>query len=75
MRELAITGHTDNVGSESFNQKLSEERARAMKQALINAGLPTAGLTASGLGPTQPELANNTEEGRRNNRRIEICAP
>jgi outer membrane protein OmpA-like peptidoglycan-associated protein len=70
---LLIEGHTDNVGAAAANQSLSEKRAAAVRQALIE-GFGVAGdrLTTKGLGATKPVAANDTPEGRQNNRRVEL---
>jgi outer membrane protein OmpA-like peptidoglycan-associated protein len=72
--KLAIEGHTDNVGSAEANQTLSEKRAAAVRQFLIdNYQLDGARLTAKGLGQTKPVGPNDTPEGRQNNRRVELA--
>jgi OmpA-OmpF porin, OOP family len=67
-----IRGHTDSVGSESVNQRISEERAQAVVAALDAEELPQITLAARGFGQDQPIADNDTEEGRAQNRRIEI---
>lgn len=67
-----ITGHTDNVGSVEENLLLSQQRSRAVKQALIARGIAEERLHAVGHGENQPIADNTTEEGRKKNRRIEI---
>jgi len=67
-----VEGHTDDVGSEPFNQSLSEDRAQAAVDYLIAAGVEPARLTAIGYGETRPIGDNSTEEGRTINRRIEF---
>jgi adhesin transport system outer membrane protein len=67
-----ITGHTDNVGSVEENLQLSQQRAMAVKQALIDKGIAEERLHAVGLGENHPIANNTTEEGRKKNRRIEI---
>ncbi len=67
---LQITGHTDSIGKESYNLKLSEKRATAIKSALIDFGVPTDRLTAQGVGSSQPVETNKTLEGRAQNRRV-----
>ena len=69
---IRIIGHTDNVGKDEANQKLSEGRANAVKADLIERGLNADRLEAEGRGETQPIDTNETEEGRQNNRRVEI---
>lgn len=68
---VKIIGHTDNVGSDAANQKLSEGRAEAVRQDLIDRGIDPSRLEAEGRGESQPIDTNDTEEGRQNNRRVE----
>jgi outer membrane protein OmpA-like peptidoglycan-associated protein len=67
---LDIEGHTDNVGSDTSNLKLSEQRAEAAKQYLIQKGINAQRISATGFGETQPIAPNTTKEGRAQNRRI-----
>ncbi|MEM1298217.1 MAG: OmpA family protein, partial [Pseudomonadota bacterium] len=69
---LEIAGHTDALGNDQANQKLSEERAQAVLDALADRGVRADAMRASGLGETQPIASNNTPEGRAENRRIEF---
>ena len=69
---LAIEGHTDSTGSETFNQTLSEKRADAVRDYLVTQGLEEGKLTAEGLGMTNPVSDNTTTQGRQKNRRVEI---
>jgi OOP family OmpA-OmpF porin len=74
---ILLTGHTDSMGKEAYNQKLSQRRAEAVRQALIdNYGLDGKKLIARGYGETQPIADNATEAGRYQNRRVELvcCA-
>jgi OmpA-OmpF porin, OOP family len=71
--KLTIEGHTDNVGSAPSNQTLSEKRAAAVRQLLVDQySIDGARLTAKGLGSTKPVGSNDTPEGRQNNRRVEL---
>ena len=70
--KLEVGGHTDNIGSESYNQSLSERRAVAVAHALGEAGVDANRLSALGYGETVPIADNGTDEGRARNRRIEI---
>lgn len=71
--KLAIEGHTDNVGAAASNQTLSEKRAAAVRQYLIDKySIDGARLTAKGLGATKPVTSNDTPEGRQNNRRVDL---
>lgn len=69
---LKIDGHTDAVGSEESNQKLSEQRANAVKQYLIGNGVDSKRLIANGYGESQPVADNATAAGRQQNRRVEL---
>ena len=70
--KLAVEGHTDNVGSDETNQKLSEKRAETVRAYLLGQGLPEASVTSQGFGKTSPVADNATAEGRQKNRRVEI---
>jgi hypothetical protein len=69
---IEIGGHTDNVGNAASNQKLSLDRANAVKDYLIGKGIDPARLTTKGYGMTQPIADNKTESGRAENRRTEV---
>ncbi len=69
---LEIEGHTDNVGSEDTNQKLSLARARSVKDYLAEQGVSAESMTAKGLGPSVPVADNTSPDGRQKNRRVEI---
>lgn len=69
---LKISGHTDNIGTDAFNQKLSEERAFAVKEYLLAKGVPSSNVVAIGWGESKPVDTNSTPEGRQNNRRVEF---
>lgn len=70
--DLAIEGHTDNVGSDEVNQKLSEQRADSVRRYLIEQGLTPASVASQGFGKTVPVADNSTAAGRQKNRRVEI---
>lgn len=70
--KIEVKGHTDNVGSEEFNLNLSKERAKAVVQYLINRGVPERNLSYSYYGMSKPLTANDTEDGRTMNRRVEF---
>ena len=70
--KLAVEGYTDNVGSEEFNQTLSEHRASAVRQYLVDQGLEADSITATGLGMSSPVADNSTATGRQKNRRVEV---
>ncbi|WP_018341996.1 OmpA family protein [Cytophaga aurantiaca] len=69
---VEIAGHTDNIGDETLNQKLSEERAKTVVTYLIQNGISANRLVAKGYGSSQPVGSNATEEGRQKNRRTEM---
>ncbi len=69
---LQIEGHTDSVGTDDFNQQLSEDRAAAVLEFLIEQGVKPAAAAARGYGRAQPVAGNDTPEGRQRNRRVEI---
>ena len=70
--KVLISGHTDNVGKKEDNLLLSQNRAKAVVQALIEKGIDPRRLVSEGKGESQPIADNNTEVGRQNNRRTEI---
>ena len=70
--KLEVQGHTDNVGGDDYNQKLSEARASAVVRWLSENGVPSARLTARGYGLSMPVADNGSDEGRARNRRVEI---
>ncbi len=71
--KLVIEGHTDDVGAAASNQSLSEKRAEAVRQHLVdNYGVDKGRLQAKGLGASKPATGNDTPEGRQQNRRVEI---
>ncbi|MFD2100047.1 OmpA family protein [Flagellimonas iocasae] len=70
--KFTVEGHTDSVGSESLNQKLSEERANSVRNFLVDKGIAADRLTAIGYGEAKPIATNNTRAGRAQNRRVEI---
>jgi outer membrane protein OmpA-like peptidoglycan-associated protein len=67
---LSIVGHTDNTGSDEYNQKLSEDRAEAVKKYLVKKGVGEISISSEGKGETEPIADNNTPEGREKNRRV-----
>ncbi|MGZ5032523.1 MAG: OmpA family protein [Usitatibacter sp.] len=71
--EMVIaTGHTDSIGTDAYNQKLSERRAAAVKDYLVSKGIPGSKITTIGKGESQPVATNKTAEGRQKNRRVDI---
>ncbi len=72
MIKVEIGGHTDSRGSEAYNQQLSERRAEAVRQFLSSKGIDAARMTAVGYGESRPVAGNDTDEGREQNRRVEL---
>ena len=70
--KIEIEGHTSSEGSESFNQKLSEDRANSVMEYMISKGISKDRVSAVGYGSSRPKEDNGTEAGRKANRRIEI---
>jgi outer membrane protein OmpA-like peptidoglycan-associated protein len=70
--QVIIKGHTDAEGTDSLNQRLSEQRADRVRQFLISEGVNGARISAIGFGETLPLATNNTPEGRAQNRRVEV---
>jgi OOP family OmpA-OmpF porin len=70
---VLVEGHTDSHGSDELNQKLSQERADAVKQYILaNMDLPPSSIDAAGFGESKPIASNETPEGREKNRRIDL---
>lgn len=69
---IEISGHTDNTGSDEINNKLSLERANAVRENLLKGGIDQARIKTKGYGKSKPKADNATEEGRQINRRVEI---
>lgn len=69
---FAVEGHTDSVGSDRYNETLSDRRASSVKQFLAGRGVPIERLDSSGMGESKPVADNQTPDGRQRNRRVEI---
>ena len=69
---LEVDGHTDSVGSDAYNQDLSEKRAGAVRDYLVQQGIPVSSVTTMGFGKTQPIASNANAAGRQQNRRVEV---
>ncbi len=69
---IEVAGHTDSMGSDAYNMRLSKQRADAVRNFLISRGVAADRLTAKGYGESQPVADNATEEGRFKNRRVEL---
>ncbi|PLC49240.1 hypothetical protein CR159_14605 [Pollutimonas subterranea] len=72
LETLIATGHTDSIGTEKYNQGLSERRANTVKNYLVTKGIPADRIYAEGKGESSPVADNKTREGRAQNRRVEI---
>jgi outer membrane protein OmpA-like peptidoglycan-associated protein len=70
--KIEIHGHTDNTGDEAKNQKISENRAKAVREYIISKNIEPKRISYKGFGSKQPIKLNNTEEGRKKNRRVEF---
>ena len=72
LETIIATGHTDSIGTEAYNQKLSERRANSVKEYLIGKGIDPNRIYTEGKGELSPVATNKTREGRAQNRRVEI---
>jgi len=70
--KLQLEGHTDAIGSDDYNLKLSQQRADAVRDFLVEQGVPVANISAVGLGKDSPVASNDTAAGRQQNRRVEL---
>ncbi len=71
--DILIVGHTDSVGTDAYNQDLSQRRAQSASAYLQSLGVPSTRLQTAGRGESEPIMSNDTEEGRQRNRRVEIA--
>ena len=71
-RNLLVEGHTDNVGTEEYNQGLSERRAASVKNALVERGVASERIVTIGYSEKYPVASNDTAAGRQQNRRVEV---
>jgi OOP family OmpA-OmpF porin len=71
--KVVIEGHTDNIGTAAYNKKLSQRRAEAVKQYLVEKGINANRIAAEGFGFDRPIASNDTDEGRQKNRRVEAA--
>tara|TARA_B100001105_G_scaffold217609_1_gene183645 strand:- start:1397 stop:1762 length:366 start_codon:yes stop_codon:yes gene_type:complete len=72
LNSVIAIGHTDSIGSDAYNQKLSERRAQAVKDYMVSKGVAADRIQIKGMGESQPVADNKTKEGRAKNRRVEI---
>src|SRR5207248_3292427 len=70
--KIAVEGHTDSVGGEEYNMKLSDNRANAVREYLVSQGVSSSAVTAQGFGKSTPVADNSTAAGRQMNRRVEL---
>jgi OOP family OmpA-OmpF porin len=71
-RRITVIGHTDNIGSEAYNQRLSERRADTVRDYMVSLGVDPAIIEARGVGEADPVASNANPEGQQQNRRVEI---
>jgi outer membrane protein OmpA-like peptidoglycan-associated protein len=69
---VVVEGHTDSMGSEAYNDKLSVRRATAVRDYLVGKGISAARMTIEGYGESKPVASNTTADGRAQNRRVEL---
>ncbi len=69
---ITVIGHTDSTGSDSTNQKLSEQRANAVRSIMVSKGVPSKHVNVVGAGESSPVADNTTKDGRAKNRRVEL---
>jgi outer membrane protein OmpA-like peptidoglycan-associated protein len=69
---IEVAGHTDSTGSDSYNQMLSQQRAQAVSNVLVSDGVQPVRIDTVGYGESRPIASNNTEQGRQQNRRVEL---
>jgi len=70
--KVEIDGHTDNIGSAAYNMKLSERRAKSVMKYFVDNGIEAQRLTTKNFGFTRPAASNDTDQGRAQNRRVEL---
>jgi outer membrane protein OmpA-like peptidoglycan-associated protein len=71
-RQITVTGHTDSVGSDQYNLRLSDARARTVRDFMVQSGIDPRIIQARGAGEAQPVAGNETADGRQQNRRVDI---
>jgi outer membrane protein OmpA-like peptidoglycan-associated protein len=69
---IEVIGHTDDVGDDAYNQELSEQRAESVRNYLVAAGVDGSKMVSVGAGESMPIASNKTDEGRAENRRVEV---
>lgn len=71
-QKVLVEGHTDSIGSDAYNKRLSERRADAVRSYMVSQGISDSRITTRGLGESSPVADNKTKEGRAKNRRVDI---
>ncbi len=71
-KKATLSGHTDSIGSDAYNQKLSERRVNAVRDYVVKKGVAAGRISGQGFGESKPIADNKTKEGRAKNRRVEI---
>jgi OOP family OmpA-OmpF porin len=71
-KKATLSGHTDSVGTEAYNQRLSERRVNAVREYVVKKGVDGGRISGQGFGESKPIADNRTKEGRSKNRRVEI---
>ena len=71
-KRVNLAGHTDSVGTEAYNQKLSERRVTSVRDYIVKKGVADSRVSGRGFGESKPIAENKTREGRTKNRRVEI---
>ena len=71
-KKAALSGHTDNIGTDAYNQKLSQRRVNSVKDYVVKKGVESGRISGQGFGESKPIADNKTKEGRAKNRRVEI---
>ncbi|NCO18840.1 MAG: OmpA family protein, partial [Gammaproteobacteria bacterium] len=71
-KQIRIEGHTDSTGPAALNLRLSQQRAEAVRSALVNRGIEAGRMVAVGMGQDFPIASNDTEAGRASNRRVDV---
>jgi OOP family OmpA-OmpF porin len=71
-KKAELSGHTDNIGTEAYNQKLSERRVNSVRDYVVKKGIDNSRISGQGFGESKPIAENKTAQGRAKNRRVEI---
>ena len=71
-KKASLSGHTDSVGTEAYNQRLSERRVNAVRDYVVKKNVDSSRISGQGFGESKPIADNKTKEGRAKNRRVEI---